>query len=92
MRLAPTAARSLLLPISTPMAMYDVTVNLNGESMTLTGALTLDSTAPTVTVSDIEGMVANGDTVMISAMVDDGAGSGVSLRYGRCLNARFNPN
>ena len=57
---------------------YDVTVNLNGESMTLTGALTLDSTAPTVTVSDIEGMVANGDTVMISAMVDDGAGSGVS--------------
>ena len=57
---------------------YDVTVNLNGESMTLTGALTLDSTAPTVTVSDIEGMVANGDTVMISAMVDDGAGSGVA--------------
>ena len=33
---------------------YDVTVNLNGESMTLTGALTLDSTAPTVTVSDID--------------------------------------
>ena len=57
---------------------YDVTVNLNGESTTLTGALTLDSTAPTVTVSDIEGMVANGDTVMISAMVDDGAGSGVA--------------
>ena len=57
---------------------YDVTVNLNGESMTLTGALTLDSTAPTVTVSDIEGMVANGDTVMISAMVDDGTGSGVA--------------
>ena len=40
--------------------------------------LTLDSTAPTITVSDIEGMVANGDTVMISAMVDDGAGSGVA--------------
>ena len=58
--------------------MYSVTVNLNGESMTLTDALTLDSTAPTVTVSDIEGMVANGDTVMISAMVDDGAGSGVA--------------
>ena len=57
---------------------YDITVNLNGESTTLTGALTIDSTAPTVTVSDIEGMVANGDTVMISAMVDDGAGSGVS--------------
>ena len=56
---------------------YDVTVNLNGES-TMTGALTIDSTAPTVTVSDIEGMVANGDTVMISAMVDDGAGSGVA--------------
>ena len=57
---------------------YDVTVNLNGESMMLTGVLTLDSTVPTVTVSDIEGMVANGDTVMISAMVDDGAGSGVA--------------
>ena len=57
---------------------YDITVNLNGESTMLTGALTIDSTAPTVTVSDIEGMVANGDTVMISAMVDDGAGSGVS--------------
>ena len=57
---------------------YDITVNLNGESTTLTGALTIDSTAPTVTVSDIEGMVANGDTVMISAMVDDGAGSGVA--------------
>ena len=48
---------------------YTVTVNLNGQSMT--ASLTIDSTAPTVTVSDIEGMVANGDTVMISAMVDD---------------------
>ena len=57
---------------------YDVTVNLNGQSTTLTAALTIDSTAPTVTVSDIEGTVANGDAVMISAMVDDGAGSGVS--------------
>ena len=54
---------------------YTVTVNLNGESMTT--SLTIDSTAPAVTVSDIEGMVANGDTVMISAMVDDGDGSGV---------------
>ena len=62
------------------------------KARTLTGALTLDSTAPTVTVSDIEGMVANGDTVMISAMVDDGAGSGIASVYGRCLNARFNPN
>ena len=34
---------------------YDITVNLNGESTMLTGALTIDSTAPTVTVSDIEG-------------------------------------
>ena len=48
---------------------YTVTVNLNGQSMT--ASLTIDSTAPTVTVSDIEGMVANGDTVMISAMVED---------------------
>ena len=55
---------------------YTVTVNLNGQSMT--ASLTIDSTAPTVTVSDIEGMVANGDTVMISAMVEDGAGSAVA--------------
>ena len=48
---------------------YTVTVNLNGQSMT--ASLTIDSTAPTVTVSDIEGMVANGDTVMISAMVEE---------------------
>ena len=57
---------------------YDVTVNLNGESMTLTAALTIDSTAPTVTVSDIEGTVANGDAVMISAMVEE-AGSVASV-------------
>ena len=68
---------------------YTVTVNLNGESMT--ASLTIDSTAPAVTVSDIEGMVANGDTVMISAMVEEADGSDVDFCYGRCLNARFNP-
>ena len=57
---------------------YDVTVNLNGQSTTLTAALTIDSTAPTVTVSDIEGTVANGDAVMISAMVEE-AGSVASV-------------
>ena len=54
---------------------YDVTASLNGASMTVTGALTIDSTAPTVSASASAEMVANGDTVTISAMAaDDGSG------------------
>ena len=56
---------------------YDVTVNLNGQSQMVPGGLTIDSTAPAVTVAAIAGMVANGDMVTISATVAD-AGSGVA--------------
>ena len=56
---------------------YDVTVNVNGATGTATGALTIDSTAPTVTVAAVEGTVANGGDVMISAAVAD-AGTGVA--------------
>ena len=48
--------------------MYDVTVNLGTASGM--GSLTIDSTAPTVTVTAPEG-AANGDMVMISATVTD---------------------
>ena len=41
----------------------------------MTGALTIDSMAPTVSASASAEMVANGDTVTISAMAaDDGSG------------------
>ena len=52
-----------------PDGMYTVTVTLNGE--TEATALTIDSTAPTITApSASPEMVANGDMVTISAMVD----------------------
>ena len=57
--------------------MYDVTVKVNGAMGTKEDALTIDSTAPSVTVAAIEGMVANGGDVMISADVAD-AGTGVA--------------
>ena len=58
-----------------PDGPYTITVNLNGQSAM--GSLTIDSTAPTVTVSAIEGTVTNGDMIMISAAVAD-ATSGVA--------------
>ena len=52
-----------------------VTVSLNGASSDATVMLTIDSTAPTVSASASAEMVANGDTVTISAMAaDDGSG------------------
>ena len=52
-----------------PDGMYTVTVTLNGETETV--ALTIDSTAPTITApSASPEMVANGEMVTISAMVD----------------------
>ena len=58
-----------------PDGVYDVTVSINSTSMTSEGALTIDSTAPTVSASASAEMVANGDTVTISAMAaDDGSG------------------
>ena len=51
--------------------MYDVTVSVGSAMATATGALTLDSTAPTVTASASPDTVANGGTVMISAMVTE---------------------
>ena len=48
--------------------MYDVTVNLGTASAM--GSLTIDSTAPTITVTVPES-AANGDEVMISATVED---------------------
>ena len=58
-----------------PDGVYDVTVSINGTSMTAPGALTIDSMAPTVTASASAEMVADGDTVTISAMAaDDGSG------------------
>ena len=63
-----------------PEGDHAITVQIGGTDgpTESAGSVTVDNTAPTVTVSDIEGMVANGDTVVISAMVDDGAGSGVT--------------
>ena len=58
-----------------PDGMYTLTVQLNGQSMTLTGALTIDSTAPTVTASASPAVVANGDPVTISAVVTGDATS-----------------
>ena len=57
--------------------MYSVSVTAADQSMAATGQLTIDSTAPTVTVAAIEGTVANGGDVMISAAVAD-AGTGVA--------------
>ena len=55
---------------------YDVTVKLNGATATKASALTIDSTAPTVTAStDAGDTVGNGDTITITAMVtEDGSG------------------
>ena len=59
-----------------PDGMYTLTVQLNGQSKTLTGALTIDSTAPTVSdASASPAMVANGDAVTISAVVTGDATS-----------------
>ena len=59
---------------------YDVTVDIDdgGDTDTEADAFTIDTTGPAVTVSDIEGTVADGGTVTISATVSDGDGSGVS--------------
>ena len=58
---------------------YDITVSINGESETKADALTVDNTMPTVTAStDAADTVANGDTITITAMADDGEnGSGI---------------
>ncbi len=57
--------------------MYPVSVTVANQSMAATGQLTIDGTAPTVTVAAIEGTVANDGDVMISAAVAD-AGTGVA--------------
>ena len=73
-----TYTRSDTLASGIPDATYAVTVNFGDDVIrSADDMLTVDNTAPTVTVSDIEEVVANGDTVTISAMVDDGDGSGV---------------
>ena len=58
---------------------YDVTVDIDdgGDTDTEADAFTIDTTGPKVTVSDIEGTVADGGEVMISATVSDGTGSGI---------------
>ncbi len=50
---------------------HTITVYIGGEMMSATDMLIVDDTDPTVTVSDIEGPVANGAEVMISATVSD---------------------
>ena len=55
---------------------YTVTASLNGASGT--AMLTIDSTAPTASASASADTVANGDMVTISAMADDGTGSGIA--------------
>ena len=56
---------------SHPEGTYAVTVSLNGESETLANAFTIDTTAPTVTASASPPMVADGETVTISATVTE---------------------
>ncbi len=51
--------------------MYDVAVNLNGQSVMVSNALTLDSTMPTVMAMASPETVANGEPVEISATVSD---------------------
>ena len=52
---------------------YDVTVKINGTSETKAQALTIDSTAPTVTVSATPATVTNGDPVTITGTVSEAA-------------------
>ena len=52
--------------------MYSVTVSINGTSKMADAQLTIDSTAPTVTAASASAaMVANGDTVTITATASD---------------------
>ena len=64
---------------SHPDGTYDVTADVDdgGDTDTEADAFTIDTTGPTVTVSDIEGTVADGGEVTISATVSDGTGSGI---------------
>ena len=64
---------------SHPDGTYDVTADIDdgGDTDTEADAFTIDTTVPKVTVSDIEGTVADGGEVMISATVSDGTGSGI---------------
>ena len=58
---------------------HEVTVTFaEGVSLPKAGALTVDTTAPTVSASASPMTVANGDTVTITATVSDTDGSGVS--------------
>ena len=58
--------------------MHTVTVSLNGTSDD-SMSVTIDTMVPTVTAeTDAADMVRNGDTVTITAMADDGDGSGIA--------------
>ncbi len=54
-----------------PDGMYDVSVSLNGQSVMVSNALTLDSTMPTVMAMASPETVADGESVEISATVSD---------------------
>ncbi len=54
-----------------PDGMYDVSVSLNGQSVMVSNALTLDSTMPTVMAMASPETIANGEPVEISATVSD---------------------
>ena len=62
-----TYTRAVALATGTQEGTYDITVNLGGQTMSA-GMLTVDNTAPTVTVTAPESAM-NGDAVMVSATV-----------------------
>ena len=72
-----TYTRSDTLAMGTQDGTHAITVSI-GDVSESASSVTVDNTAPTITApSALPEMVANGDMVTISAMVDDGDGSGV---------------
>ena len=69
-----TYTRSHTLAAGSPEDSHTITVYSGTEMMSATDMLIVDNTMPTVTASASPAMVANGEEVMISAMVSDGTG------------------
>ena len=73
---------------------HDVMATLGEASLTETGALTIDTMMPSITLTAPAAgtIVANGGSVTITATAGDGTGSGIASVAARCLYAGFNPN
>ena len=73
---------------------HDVMATLGEANKTETGALTIDTMMPSITLTAPAAgtTVANGGSVTITATAGDGTGSGIASVTARCLYAGFNPN